>query len=167
MGKDHSSPTLHMICGKIAAGKSTLAAQLSAAEGTVLIAEDTWLAQLFGDRMSSGADYMRCSAKLRAVMGPHIVNLLDSGLSVVLDFQANTVESRTWMRGILDQSRAAHQMHVLMISDELCLERLHRRNTEGTHPFTVSDDLFHQITRHFVPPTPDEGFTLVLHDAPG
>ncbi len=33
------SPTLHMLCGKIAAGKSTLAASLASAPRTVLIAD--------------------------------------------------------------------------------------------------------------------------------
>lgn len=35
-------PTLHMLCGKIASGKSTLAARLSATPGTVLVSEDAW-----------------------------------------------------------------------------------------------------------------------------
>ena len=42
-------PTLHFFCGKIAAGKSTLAAKLAEQEGTVLIAEDAWLAALYAD----------------------------------------------------------------------------------------------------------------------
>jgi hypothetical protein len=47
---------LHMLCGKIGAGKSTLAKALAAREATVLISEDAWLAALFGDRMETGAD---------------------------------------------------------------------------------------------------------------
>lgn len=43
------TPTLHMICGKIAAGKSTLAARLAEADRTVLIAEDDWLGALYAD----------------------------------------------------------------------------------------------------------------------
>lgn len=39
----NAAPTLHMLCGKIAAGKSTLAAELGDANGTVIIAEDEWL----------------------------------------------------------------------------------------------------------------------------
>jgi predicted kinase len=46
------APTLHMICGKIAAGKSTLAARLGRAQGTVLVAEDDWLSALFPDQLS-------------------------------------------------------------------------------------------------------------------
>ena len=39
--------TLHLVCGKIAAGKSTLTAELAAQPRTVLISEDFWTARLF------------------------------------------------------------------------------------------------------------------------
>ncbi|HYD14111.1 MAG TPA: AAA family ATPase [Allosphingosinicella sp.] len=83
--------TLHMLCGKIAAGKSSLAAQLGDASLTVVVSEDKWTAPLFGAEMATVADYVRCAAKLRAAMGPHVVDLLRAGVSVVLDFPANTV----------------------------------------------------------------------------
>ena len=156
---------LHMLCGKIAAGKSTLAAQLAQSEGAVLIAEDAWLGALFGERMTTPRDFMRYSAKLRAAMGPHVVALLNAGISVVLDFQANTVDSRAWMRGILDQTGAAHRLHVLTPPDEVCLARLHARNAGGGHPFAATEAQFHQVSRHFVPPSPDEGFEIVPYDS--
>lgn len=160
----HDRPTLHLLCGKIAAGKSTLAARLAAAENTVLIAEDAWLGALFADEMSTTRDFVRCSAKLRTIMGPHVAALLNAGLSVVLDFQANTLESRAWMRGILEETGADHQFHVLMPPDEVCLARLRARNAEAAHPFAVTEAQFHQVSKYFVPPAPEEGFTLVRYD---
>lgn len=158
-----ASPTLHMFCGKIASGKSTLAAKLADAPNTVLIAEDAWLAALFADQLQTGQDFMRCSAQLRTIMGPHVVALLCAGTSVVLDFQANTVESRVWMRQILDQSDAAHQLHVLMPSDAVCMQRLQARNAASTHAFTVTEAQFHQFSKYFVAPLPEEGFTQVIY----
>lgn len=155
---------LHMMCGKIAAGKSTLAAQLGRAEGTILVAEDTWLQALFADQMASPADYLRCSSKLRAIIGPHVSSLLRAGVSVVLDFPANTVEQRDWMRTILATSRAAHQLHVMLATDEICLARLRERNARGDHPFAVTDEQFRRFSKHFVAPSPDEGFNIVLHE---
>ena len=99
-----STPVLHMLCGLMAAGKSTLAARLSAPAGVVRLSEDAWLAPLFADQMHDGADYLRCSGKLRAAMAPHVEALLAAGLSVALDFPANTPEQRAWMRGLLDRS---------------------------------------------------------------
>lgn len=156
-------PTLHMLCGKVAAGKSTLAANLAAAQNTVLITEDAWLAALFADELQTPKDYLRCTTKLRRAIAPHLVALLDTGLSIVLDCQANTVESRTWMRDLLDQTDADHQLHVLMPPDEVCLARLQHRNASGLHPFTVTEEQFRQISAHFVSPTPEEGFNLLFH----
>ncbi len=162
-------PTLHLLCGKIASGKSTLAAQLGDAPGTVVIAEDDWLAALYNEQMSTVADYVRCSARLRTAVGPHVVALLRAGVSVVLDFQANTVASRVWMRGIVDAAKAAHRLHYLDVPDEVCRARLRKRNSEGDHAFAVTDEQFTQISKHFVAPRSEEGFNVVVHrsnDAP-
>ena len=158
-----TSPMLHMLCGKIASGKSTLAARLAEQDGTVLIAEDAWLNALYSDQMSSGPDYVRCAAKLQIAMGPHIASLLNAGVSVVLDFPANTVENRDWMRGILSATGAAHRLHVLATPDDVCLARLRERNARGEHAFAVTDEQFCRFSRHFVAPSPDEGFDLEVH----
>ena len=155
--------TLHLLCGKIAAGKSTLAAELARKPGTVLIAEDEWLSTLFGDQMRSVADYVRVSEKLRGVMAPHVAMLLRCGLSVVLDFPANTVGLRNWMRGIVEESGADHVLHYLDLDDDVCIARLRVRNRAGTHQFAASDAQFHQINVAFVPPSVDEGFNVVTH----
>ena len=157
-------PTLYLLCGKVAAGKSTLAAKLAQSGNSVLIAEDEWLATLFANELQTPKDYLRCAAKLRAAMAPHIVSLLKAELSVVLDFQANTIESRAWMRGLLDQVSVEHEFHVLAPPDEVCLSRLKERNASGLHPFTVTEEQFHKISAHFVPPSPEEGFNLIIHD---
>ena len=113
--------------------------------------------------MSSVADYARCAARLRDAVGPHVVCLLNAGMTIVPDFPANTVETRRWMRNILSGTDASHQLHYLDVPDEVCLARLHARNGRGDHPFAVTDQHFRQITHHFVPPSPDEGFNIVVH----
>jgi predicted kinase len=140
-----------------------MAARLATAPGTVLIAEDVWLDALFADELHSLQDYVRCSSKLRSVMGHHVVALLEAGVSVVLDFPANTVAQRTWMREILAGTEATHQLHVFDVSDEVCLVRLRARNAAGDHPFAVTEAQFHQFSSHFSAPTASEGFNLVVH----
>ena len=56
--------TLYLICGKIAAGKSTFARQQSEQAQTVLISEDFWLANLYPGQIESLEDYARsCSVR--------------------------------------------------------------------------------------------------------
>lgn len=154
-------PTLHLLCGKIASGKSTLSAKLGSSPGTVIVSEDHWLAALFADEMQSIADYVQCSSKLRSAMKPHLVLLLKAGLSVVLDFPANTPTNREWMMSIIKESGASNRLHYLKVSDEVCKSRLRVRNAEGVHDFAASDQQFEIITRYFSEPVADEGFDII------
>jgi predicted kinase len=152
-----------MLCGKIAAGKSTLAARLAEAPDTILIPEDRWMSRLYGEDMRTVDDYVRYARRLRHAMGEHVVALLKAGLSVVLDFPANTVASRKWMREIFESAGAAHRLHVLDAPDGLCRARLRRRNAEGKHEFAATDAEFDVITGYFVPPSPEEGFETTVY----
>jgi len=155
--------TLHLLCGKIAAGKSTLSAELAQRPATVVISEDHWLSRLYRDEMKSVSDYLRCSARLREAMRSHLVALLQAGVSIVLDFPANTPGQRAWMRTIFEQAQSAHQLHFLDVPDAICKARLRARNASGDHDFAATDEEFEQITSYFVAPTPEEGFNLVRH----
>ncbi|EPL6464360.1 TPA: AAA family ATPase [Proteus mirabilis] len=154
-------PILHLLCGKIASGKSTLSAKLGASPGTVIVSEDHWLATLFANEMQSISDYVQYSLRLRNAMKPYLVSLLKTGLSVVLDFPANTQTNREWMMSIIKESGASNQLHYLKVSDEVCKSRLRLRNAEGEHEFSTSDQQFEIITHHFSEPTADEGFNIV------
>ncbi len=155
--------SLHLISGKIAAGKSTLAKQLASNPQTVIISEDGWLSQLYPDELHSVTDYIRLSSRLRLAMEMHVVDVLKSGTSVVLDFPFNTLSARAWGREIFENAGASHYLHFLNVSDEECKRRLHHRNSSGDHPFQATDDQFEQITKHFVEPSHQEGFNLVVH----
>lgn len=155
--------TLHLVCGKIGAGKSTLCAQLAAEPATVLVSEDHWLATLYPGEITALADYVRCSSRLKAAMGGHVQSLLRAGVSVVFDFPSNTLAGRQWARGLFEAAGAEHRLHFLDVPDEVCKARLRARNASGEHPFETSDEEFEQISSHFVAPQAHEGFQVVVH----
>lgn len=152
-----------MICGKIAAGKSTLATRLSKTPATVLVSEDYWLSRLYGEELKTVADYGRYSGRLRNAMGGHIEALLKAGLSIVLDFPANTVGNRQWMRTIFEGAGVEHRLHFLDLPDDVCKARLRQRNAAGTHEFAASDAEFDTITSYFQSPKEQEGFATVVY----
>lgn len=154
---------LHFLCGKIAAGKSTLSKALAAEHRAVVLSEDEWLPLLYPDELVTIPDYVRCSIRLKKVVGPLVRDLLAAGVSVVLDFPANTVEQRRWMKELADSTGAPHTLHYLDVSDEVCKARLKARNAGGEHPFEVTDEQFEKITSHFVPPSEGEGFRMAVH----
>ncbi len=154
---------LFLVSGKIAAGKSTLARALAARPTTVLISEDQWLAALYADELATLEDYRRCSARIRVAMEPHVVALLRAGVSVVMDFPANTLHQRAWLRGLFETAGVDHELHYLDVPDDVCKQRLRERNAAGEHAFQATDEQFDQFTSYFVPPTASEGFNLVTH----
>jgi predicted kinase len=159
--------TLHCICGKIAAGKTSLARKLAAENAAVLICEDEWLVRLEAE-IESFDDLRKHARRLRAAIGPHVVDLLRLGISVVLDVPANTPKDRAWIRSLFEAAQAAHELHVIEATDELCKARLRERNEtmpEGLYFGHVSEDIFDPVTNLLVPPLEDEGFNLVRHRA--
>ncbi len=158
-----NKPMLYLICGKIAAGKSTLAAQLSLNSDTVLLSEDHWTSKLYPNQIHSLPDYVRCSRQLQDAIGPHIISLLKEGMSVVMDFPANTVAQREWLRGLYEAANVDHELHFIDVSDDICKKRLHERNANGDHAYQVSDDQFDLITSYFILPTKEEGFKVIVH----
>lgn len=154
-------PTLHLLCGKIASGKSTLAKELADTPRTVIIGEDDWLEHLFPGEINSVDDYVRCTVRLRNAIGSHVTALLRIGVSVVLDFPANTVTNRTWMKSLLTGVQSELVLHFLDVPDDECLVRLRARNAARSHAFVVDDAQFDLITSYFVAPDKAEGFNII------
>ena len=157
------SATLYLLCGRIAAGKSTLARRLAARPATLLIGMDDWMSALFPTENRTIDDFARLSARLRDAMAPHVVEILRQDLSVVLDFPANTVKWRNWMRCLITEANVAHELHFLDVPDAICKERLRHRNESGVHPYQVDEATYDLFMSYFVPPTADEGFIIVTH----
>lgn len=156
-------PKLLLVSGKIAAGKSTLAARLAEPQGVVLISEDHWLSALYPGEISTLEDYIRCSHRLRKAIGPHVIALLRDGVSVVMDFPANTPKQRQWLRSLFESAEVEHELHYLDIPDAVCKTRLKERNESGNHAFQTSEADYDMITAHFVPPAAEEGFNLIAN----
>ncbi|MDV7341412.1 ATP-binding protein [Terasakiella sp. A23] len=154
---------LYLLCGKIAAGKSTKAKELANQDLTILLSEDHWMSILFPNEINNLQDYVKYSARLRKAIAPHVNSLLSKGVSVVMDFPANTIEQRNWLRTLFETAQADHELHFIDLSDEICKKRLHNRNASGVHPYQVSDEQFDLFTSYFVPPDDSEGFNVILH----
>ena len=155
--------SLHLLTGKIGAGKSTLAKRLAGETGGLVIAEDSWLSTLYPGEIADLADYRRSSERLRVAIAPLIVEMVKRGQVVILDFPANAVASRVWMKGLADAAGVVATLHFLDPPDEECRARMHARNASGEHPYHVDDATFDQFTAHFAAPTDDEGFRIVRY----
>ena len=160
-----TTPKLIFMCGKMAAGKSTLARDLAQRENAILLVQDDFLEGLYPGEISDIADFIRCSSRVRQALEPHVCALLSKGISVVLDFPANTKGQRAWFRGIFERANVEHELHFVDASDALCKRQLKDRSKDlpPGAPWTT-DAEFDAITVYFKPPSEDEGFNVVRHE---
>lgn len=156
---------LIFLCGKMAAGKSTLAKDLAERENAVLLVQDEFLDSLYPGEITDIPAFVRCSTRLNEALKPHICALLSRGISVVLDFPANTKAQRAWFRGIFERANVEHELHFVDATDALCKSRLKDRSKTlpPGAPWTT-DAEFEAITVYFQPPSEDEGFNVVRHE---
>lgn len=160
------NPILHILCGRLASGKTALAEQLAEDAGAVLFSEDLWLSKLFPGEIVNFSDYLSRSARFRAAIEPYVRTLLDRGISVVFDFAGNGPKERAWARSLCDTQQASVVLHYIMASDELCKSHLRLRNDqrpEGSQVTTEAE--FDAITKYFSPPDSTEGFEIKEYDA--
>jgi predicted kinase len=156
-----------MLCffaGKMAAGKSTLAKRLAERENAVLLNQDELLDALFPGLVVNVASYLEYSGRINKTIAPIVTAILMKGVSIVLDFPANTRNQRAWFRGIIDATGADHQLHFVNTPDAICKARLKARSAHlppGTK-WTTEED-FELVSSHFVAPAADEGFNVIVH----
>lgn len=152
------------MCGKMAAGKSTLSRELSEREDAVLLVLDDFLGRLYPGQIVDIASFVTYSTRIRDALAPHICSLLSMGISVVLDFPGNTRKQRSWFRQLCQQAGAEHELHFIEASDDLCKRQL-RERSRGLPPGTrwTTDAEFDALTAYFEPPADDEYFNVVHH----
>src|SRR5258705_106084 len=93
------------LCGKMAAGKSTLARDLAERENAVLLVQDEFLDRLFPGEIIDTPGFVKYSSRLKDALAPHICSLLAKGISVVLDFPRNTTAQRAWFRQLFESAK--------------------------------------------------------------
>lgn len=160
-----TSARLIFFCGKMAAGKSTLARELAQREHAVLLVQDELLESLYPSEITDIPEFIKCSSRLKKALAPHICALLSKGISVVLDFPGNTKAQRAWFRELFERANVDHELHFIDVSDAVAKSQLKNRSKDlppGT-PWTTEAE-FESITLYFQSPSEDEGFNVVRHE---
>ncbi|MCE2516358.1 MAG: ATP-binding protein [Alphaproteobacteria bacterium] len=147
---------LIFFCGKMGAGKTTLARKMVKEKQGILISEDDLLSTFYPNKISTVHDYKKHSDLIKPVVENLVQQLLEKGLTVILDFPANTRNQRHWLKSISDGVDAPHICFVLDVADDVCLQRV----LERAHPHTDTEEMFTAMGLVFVDPKDEEGVTV-------
>ncbi len=71
-----ASAKLIFLCGKMAAGKSTLARDLAERANAVLLVQDELIDRLFPGEITDIPGFVKYSSRLKDALAPHICSLL-------------------------------------------------------------------------------------------
>jgi predicted kinase len=156
---------LIFLCGKMAAGKSTLARELAAREDALLLVQDDFLNALFPGEITDISAFVDRYTRLKNAITPHICFLLSKKITVVVDFAAATREQRAWYRELIKRTNVEHELHFVKVPDAVCKTQL--RNRSRRLPASTrwtTDAEFEAVNAYFQPPSDDEGFNVIRHE---
>jgi len=165
-------PTVHMICGTLGAGKTTLARQLARETGSVRFSLDEWIMQLFGSEAPEPMQYpwwvehaQRCHSQIWALC----VQLLSHNRDVILDFGFPTREHRAQYLALARAAGATVKLYVVNADPGVRRQRVRARNVERAETFalTVTDGMFEGSESWWEPPTAAELELVELVVLPG
>ena len=156
---------LIFLCGKMAAGKSTLARTLARQQEAVLLVQDEFLERLYPEEIVDIAGFIRCSTRVNDALTPLICDLLRRDITVVLDFPGNTKKQRIWFRMLIKSAGVPHELHFIDASNDLCKLQLRDRSKElPADAAWTTEEAFEAVTAYFEPPTPDEAFNVIRYE---
>lgn len=153
--------TLIFFCGKMGSGKSTYSKRLASELNAVFLSEDDWLSAIYPEEINNFDDYIKYSSRLKPLLKEHVQRILDSGISVVMDFPGNTKNQRVWFKEIFLEGQIPHKLIYLKADDQLCLKRIEQRRKNSPERARFdTEEVFHHVTSYFQAPTDDEEFNI-------
>ena len=128
-------PTLVLMVGLPAAGKTTRAEELAATHRALRLTPDHWMITLFGDSMAGGQRWV-LEGRLISVA----LQALRLGTSVVLDYGLWGRDERSALRWLARSAGAECQLVYLPVDRDVQLARIaHRQETAPHRTFPMSE----------------------------
>lgn len=152
------TPQAILLCGKLCAGKTTYARRLAPELGAVILSVDEIMLSLFGQHL--GDDHDRIAALTRDYLYRKSLEILNSGIPVILDWGFWTKADRTAARIFYETHGIPCELHYIDVPNALWSAHIRSRNTEAesapTAAYAVDENLLRKLEHRFEPPAEDE-----------
>ncbi len=156
-----TTPTVHLLCGFIGAGKTTFARTLERRTGAVRITKDDWLIRLIGNDPTIDG-YAEYDHRICGLSRDVAFQLVAKGIDVIIDEGFWEKEQRVAMRKRAAEAGAEAVLYYLDTPIATIRERVARRNEiAGTDSFSITSATLEHYLPLWEPPDEDEGYVLV------
>ena len=115
-----------LICGKLCCGKSVYAERLRLAHQAVVLSVDEIMLSLFW--LYAGEKHDEYTERLQNYLLGKSVEIIETGLSVILAWGFWTREKRKRAREFFQSRNIDCEVHYLDVSDDVWRERIEKRN---------------------------------------
>ena len=152
------APKVYLMCGKICSGKSTHAQELRKEHKAVVLSVDEITLALFGqDAGEKHDDYV---ARAEAYLYRKSLEIVESGISVILDWGFWTKEERDYARQFYGSRNIPYEFHYIDVDDAEWYRRLEKRNAAISRheldAYYVDEGLAAKFAAIFEKPEPGE-----------
>ena len=150
--------TVYLICGKLCCGKSTYAKKLKRNHKAVVLSVDEIMLAVFG--LYAGEKHDEYAANVRTYLFEKSLELIQTGVSVVLDWGFWTKAARYEAKAFYRSRNIECELYYLDISDEVWQARINQRNRSimagETTAYIVDSALAAKFEAKFEPPAKEE-----------
>lgn len=147
-----------LICGKICSGKTTYAERLRREHGSALLSCDEIMLSLFPHQL--GERHEEIAEQTQHYLFRKSLELLETNISVILDWGFWTKESRDFARTFYQSRKIACELHFVDVSDAMWQQNIQKRNRailDGqAQAYFVDEGLARKFDSLFQMPNRDE-----------
>jgi predicted kinase len=148
---------LHIICGFVGSGKTTLAKKLEKQYGAIRFSTDEWMIELFNFNGSFGKKYKDSKKRCKEFIWKLSKKILLSGRDVVLDFGFWSRKERALFVKRARLIGAEPILYFLDVPIEQLRRRVNFRNKKlDTKTFNITEKWFNKWLPLFESPEPTE-----------
>lgn len=159
----NNRPTVHLLCGYAASGKTALARRIGSETGAVRFTLDEWMLALY-DFGPHDSCYGPAAERVKELIWSVAAECLRGGLDVVLDWSQWNRQRRSEWGARATDAGARVLVHYLAVPLDTALERLAARNLErppGSHVLDLGQARAF-FEGHFEAPEAEEGLEIVV-----